>query len=425
VLHGVASGKRITLLDCSAVASTSYGYLGRQQGPDEQRVRVTTALVGVHLDDADDAVFQTCEVAIEDLTTWAAESPLTAGVQFEDERPTGGHIEATSLDARIARIAGLTLRLVHYQTIPSYNSLRGSTMAYIRHFATVKLLAEDSSALKDLRNHARSVQDLVSLGVHRAAGLLWMKLTLPPEDVQRPTGFPTLPREVSVYERPSSATGEPAAEGVSRGVLFTCLALPFETVVPRWFELRERYGASINLILALRYAPGGYLETQVSAAVTAAESMHRSLDLGPAMSKEEWTALKEGIKEAVPEGRRQWISERLGHNEPSLRQRLLQLAARPDPEAMNALLPDPSRWAQMATRARNDLAHTGRTSGHTLDDLYAVTKVTTAVVLLNILSDLGLAAEQQQRVLVENADFSTAARISRERCTRAPDAGGS
>ena len=52
----------------------------------------------------------------------------------------------------------------------------------------------------------------------------------------------------------------------------------------------------------------------------------------------------------------------------------------------------------MATRARNDLAHTGRTSAHTLDDLYAVTRVTTAVVLHNMLHDLGLSSEKQRAI---------------------------
>ena len=326
VLHGIASGRRVTLLDCLPVASKSYGFLGLAQSPDEQQVKVTTALVGVHLDRADEHVFTSCEIALEDLTAWAAESPLSVRITTEGDRQVGGSVEATTLDSRTARRTGVYFRLMHYQTIPNFENQRGSTTGYIRHFATVQLQRESSASLADLRHLARGIQDLVSLGVHRAAGLLWMKLALPPENAIRPEGFPTLPREVQVYERPSSAVGDPNADRVLRGVLFSCDTLPFETVVPRWFELRDQYAAAINLLLALRYAPGGDPETQVSTAVTAAEAMHRALNLGPLLPPEEWTALKKLLVDAAPSEHRQLIHKRLGSNEPSLRQRLLQLA---------------------------------------------------------------------------------------------------
>jgi ApeA N-terminal domain 1 len=64
VLQGYASGKRVTLLDCAPVASVSRGFLGTLlQGPDEQQISVTSALIGVHIDRADEEVFTRCEVA--------------------------------------------------------------------------------------------------------------------------------------------------------------------------------------------------------------------------------------------------------------------------------------------------------------------------------------------------------------------------
>lgn len=90
---------------------------------------------------------------------------------------------------------------------------------------------------------------------------------------------------------------------------------------------------------------------------------------------------------------------------------------------MGILLPDPERWAKKSTRARNDLAHTGHSSGHTIEDLYAVVKVTAAVVLLNLLHDMGLTSDRQRTILRDNSDLRLACRLSREHCSDQPAEG--
>jgi hypothetical protein len=55
-------------------------------------------------------------------------------------------------------------------------------------------------------------------------------------------------------------------------------------------------------------------------------------------------------------------------------------------------VPDVDRWARRTTLARNDLAHEGKTPSHSTDELIAVVDVTTAIVILNVLHELGLPA---------------------------------
>lgn len=59
-------------------------------------------------------------------------------------------------------------------------------------------------------------------------------------------------------------------------------------------------------------------------------------------------------------------------NDPTLRDRLHALATRPDQEAISVLVPDVDYWAKRTARARNDLAHKGRTPNHSFDELAAV-----------------------------------------------------
>lgn len=416
VLHGVADNKQVTLFDCLPTSSTSYG-MGFG-APAKQKVHAGTALVGVHLSSRDDAVFTGGRASIEGLTDWSGDSVFSMTLGLEDGDRLDGHgaIEATPVDGHTARYEASTLRLEHHHTLPNFEHRLGSTLGRMTDTAVLYIEPDEPASLLDLRQTVRAMQDLISLATHRAAGVLWIALSMPPEDRQRPEGYPTLPRVVSLYEK-QTVGGDPDARAPTRGALFTLSDLPFETLVPRWLGIRDRFAATCSLLLGLRYVPGGYLETQLSQAVTAAEAMHRALDLEPPIPPDEFEVLRQRLRESVPKARREWLRDLLLHgNAPTLRERLLDLAAWPDAEAMAMLLPDPQRWATMTKDARNNLAHTGRSGGQDIQVLYAVSRVTNAVVLLNLLHEVGLSGERQRAILTNMSDLSTAVQLSRDYC---------
>lgn len=102
----------------------------------------------------------------------------------------------------------------------------------------------------------------------------------------------------------------------------------------------------------------------------------------------------------VPEERRGRFKAAI-RNAPTLRDRLLALAARPNQDVIMQFVPDVDHWAKWTARARNDLAHEGRTPNHSIDELDAIVGATTAVVILNVLRELGLSAEQQRQIVRE------------------------
>jgi hypothetical protein len=124
-------------------------------------------------------------------------------------------------------------------------------------------------------------------------------------------------------------------------------------------------------------------------AVGAAEVFHRKLCKDPPIPEEEFAEMKARILERVPAARQQWVDSRLW-NEPSLRERLVDLATAPEPEVMNQLVPNPKAWARATALARNGIAHRGRTKS---DEMYAVVKVTTVVVIVNLLHQLEIPKE--------------------------------
>lgn len=241
--------------------------------------------------------------------------------------------------------------------------------------------------------------------------MIWLRLKLTgdgPGAERHP-----MERYVEVLYSPA-AVGERDAKAIEHHrVFFTCSDIPFEEIVPRWCAVRDRLRASTDLILALRYAPARYVESRLLMAVGAAEALHRVLGIEERpMPNAEFKKLREAMLELAPEDQRERLKSAI-RNDMTLRDRLGALVNRPDQEAVSVLVPDVERWASRTVKARNDLAHEGRTPRHELEELVAVVEVTTGVVILNLLHEIGLPADRQRAIVREHPQLRMIARWAR------------
>ena len=132
--------------------------------------------------------------------------------------------------------------------------------------------------------------------------------------------------EMCSSTRGQIVVGDPDERGVRGGdALFTLgvEGIEHRILIPRWFEVREKFRITCDMILGLLYIKGGYIQTHLITAVAAAEAMHEALALDPPMPDSEFKALKKALKKDVPDNRKQWLSEKPGSNTHTLRQRLL------------------------------------------------------------------------------------------------------
>lgn len=416
---GVADNKEVTLLDCHPTHSQTYGF--GLDGPHKQTVSALTALVGIHLEESEQAVFTECRVSVENLGRWAASSVFTGTMGLKDGRTDGtGTISVEPVDEPTVVVNGTTITLAHEHTLPHFDDRRGETVGQMRDTVFVRFQPEAPYSLSEAREQAKAVQDLVSLATHRAAGMLWLRLRMPPEDRDYPEGYPVRDRDVAVYSD-VTVLGDPDAKAIAHHeVLFTCHDLPFEEVMPRWIEFRQTHRAAANMVLGLRYAPARYVEGNLLTAVGAAEVLHRNVPVEQMrMPKAEFDDLRAALLEAAPEEYRSWVKCAI-RNDPTLRDRLLALAALPDAEAMTTLVPDVEQWAKVATQARNDLAHTGQTKRQSIDELIVVVKVTAAVVTMILLQALGLPGEHQRKVVNDHPELRQTAKQARDVLTSKP-----
>lgn len=398
-LWGVAGHKEITLLDCVPTGSIrTFG--ARVNSPERQTVVATSALIGTHVGSENEAAFSLCDVSVEDLGQWAASSVLQGTLGVREGRPDGsGTITVAPVDEPSVEVDGAEFTLAHRHTFPYFDQRRGATVGRVRDTAFVRIKPQDRCSLRDAVGLAQLIQDLVSLATHRAAGAIWLRLRLRAPSSSPAGGRPLEDRDVDVIYQPAHVGDHNGKAVDSNHVFFTCDDIPFEEVIPRWSQVHQRLQAASNMILGLRYAPAQYIENRLLSAVGAAEVLHRGLQIDvPPIPADEFIAIRQAILDQVPEEYQERIKSAL-RNELTLRDRLRALAARPDAEAITRLVPDVERWARVTTRARNDLAHEGRTPRQSVDELIAVVNVTTAVVIVNLLNELGLPAERQREIV--------------------------
>lgn len=422
VIQGAAEQREITLLGC-VPKSTKRTIGARVKSPDKQSVVVTTALIGVHIGSEDEAAFSMVEVSVENFGLWAATSVFEQVLSVSDGRPDGrGSISVKPLEEQSVEVDGTKFVLAHRHTLPFFDERQGGTVGRMRDTAYMQIVPHEATSLHGAMRSAHLIQDLITLAIHRAAGVIWLRLKLAGDaSSESASGRPRLERKVEVIYSPT-VTGESDAKEIDhRRVFFTCESLPFEVVIRRWCEMHERFQPAINMVLGLRYAPGRYVENNLLTAAGAAEVLHRGLGIGgPPIPPADFKSMRKAMLTHVPEEHQDRVRESL-RNDRTLRERLYDLAARPDQEAVSSLVPDVDRWAGRTTTARNDLTHKGQTRDYSIDELIAVVDVTTAVVILNLLNELGLPAERQREIVHDHPQLRFTASKARD-WLRTPEA---
>lgn len=446
VIHGLCAGdQKVTLLDAFSVDGTTFG-LGFRGGPSEQTIHASQALTGVHLSDPQEEVFSGLQCAIEDTLSWSGSDAITAEMRWDGQRNrlTGdATITLRAVDALTTKVGGIEYSLSHTLTLPSYDHTRAGTRARVGDTPIFSLTSTENASLQSLTNHMHALVDLLALATGRNPAVLWTTLqrpsghetcpcaeTFPWKDphVRSRHGIPhqpeecpeVRPRQVGLYYR-GRGTGDPDAKSVdAHNVVFTLDDIPFSSVLPKWLEVREKFQAACNILISARYSQDAYVEASALTSVAAAEAFHKALAEPNPTPPDVMEDLVAKAVEAMPEDRKEWIKQVIprGH---SLRERLNRLAERMPDSCRERLLPDAVEWAKAAQRTRNSLSHSGKSEAN-VRLLDAVMRVTRAVVLVNILLELGLSEDRILQALTYNKELSGACALARKHLSKTPAA---
>lgn len=428
MLHGIVDKKGddqfVTLLGVWFKTASSFSPFNWFEPPRWMELRAQTAVVGCHLVEPREACFIASMGTIENMTQWSRHSGIAMQYFKPEVGTVGGRIEITQLAPLVAELPTVTAKLHQVYWSPYADQRRSGTVARIRESATIEYSSADGKPLDEWIDLLAATGDLVSMSTLSPCGLMSIHMYLPPTPEMFPEDHPLRDQrhEVEIYTvRVVRPKPEEEAHETWQMVL-TPDDLDFAQLLPKWMEVHERFASARGMILGLRYVTGGYVETQVVTAVAAAESFHRALESPPPIPPDEFASLRKGLLENVPPKFKSWLAARIVRNEPTLKQRLTDLATRPG-EFMKNLVPNPEAWAKAAGDARNALAHLGASGDNDRKHLYALVRVTDAVVILNLLFELGIPTARLEQALSSHRQLSHAASLGREHFPAAPATG--
>ncbi|MFK4804314.1 HEPN domain-containing protein [Microbacterium sp. ZW CA_36] len=408
LVYGMSGGQLITLAEVQFTKLDRFR-VGHRGPADATTAHVETALIGCHIEDADSAVFEGAIGTIENLSSWSRLS----GMQFEGVRDDNGRrgssIVSTAIAPLVAEAGDLKITLFDMPWAPQSEFTRWGSRASIRETASLQFVSNRPRSFAGWTEELRTAGDLVSLCGLTACGLMSIRLLLPANPERYREGDPRakVRNEVYVVQRRITRPDPLAPALEARHFVVTLDDFDFQALMQRWLDVRETFSAARGMILGLKYVPGGYVETQLIAAVAAAESMHRALDPAGPIEDGQYRQLRQQLLDAIPPEHVTWVRDRLPRNEPSLKERLLDLARRPG-EFMRELVPDAEKWAKETRTARDQLAHTGETKAQSIEQMAAISEVTAAVVALNLLFELGAPVDALADALSRQPDLRLA-----------------
>jgi hypothetical protein len=164
--------------------------------------------------------------------------------------------------------------------------------------------------------------------------------------------------------------------------------------IARWLDASERFQRALSSFISIKHAKQMFAENRFLNVTFAAEAFHRTTVGGSYMDEEAFNGLLSIYLENTPEKDHDWLRGRIEHgNEPPLRKRLQQLAARAG-ASTRPLIGDKERWAYTLAQLRNELTHMGNDSRvFEGADLVFVTESVYAVVRMCMLMDCGVSPE--------------------------------
>lgn len=393
VVLGSARGLEITLIDCFTLSTDRMGHVDASY----QDLHVGQALVGAHVD-GDERAFEAAIVRIENLSRWldleqhlrregdhefesvVAERPVERSCTTDD----GWTIVARGLPQPF-RVNASHSRIEVAGEISGYLVLRPPAPVGAGDFDQIVL----------------ELMDLVSLASGEPSGRLSLTLIHrdPSKHRDRDGTLFDVERQVKSYGA-RTHTATPDTEGPQRWqFLFTCADRPFEKIVPQWLRVRRASSKACSVYFGLRYARPTYTEVRLLLLAITAEVMHQ--DLFPNETELPLDVFRERrarlLAAADGDEERDWALRKL-RNDPTLRERLVSLAGKPDAAARELVVPDVEVWSRRLKDARNSLAHTGHGDSR---DIFVLERMTNSLIALVFMEQLGLSPETQQRAAGE------------------------
>jgi hypothetical protein len=384
---GLAESVKITLI--GGISTLMHGF---PNAASYQEITGSRALIGAHIACASEAAFSSVMLTIENFGSFLGRYAFDRSGNRTEGRESAVYDPADKIAFSIESWKFQVT--THFPGFQNREERGSNRLAGITEEHLI-VTSEAPRPLADFDEMTMAFMDLITLASGEGSGMIDMRLELAKDPNENyPPGDGRNYRVVQMYgariheARPRDV---PQESGRFR---FTCADMPFEDITRAWLPLRERAISAMNLFFGLYYSRPGFTETRLLSAAVVAESLHVTIFGNPPKWKpKEFETLRTVIASIDDPEQRGWVKARI-KNEISFKERLIQLAERPDQVAITALLGNTETWVRRLVNARNGLAHTGADTKKN-GDIFELTEVTLFLAALVLLAEIGLPGDVQ------------------------------
>lgn len=384
LIHGVASGSAITLVD-----ARSRGFTISGPGMQVSRYQAAATVVGAHLAPGAEPTFRRARFRFDVLDAWAGVAATTARVvATADGAGVAGvdlayrnlpDVVLTDGDVRVA----LATSGEWSRPAVGEHRLRQESALECDYTTPAPIGRVVNASLRDLQGvltllsgHPARV-DAIDVWVESGVRPTWAALHVP-----------------LTFNAPRDAV--PDADDMP-------LPLPLlggyaPTVFAAWFARQAQLDAVLNLFAAVETSPGLYLEAEFLFRAQALESLHRRTDDARLLTDVEYAPVRDQLLAVIdasghPRAVRQALTAKLQYlPELSLRRRLRALIGRVR-EALVEVFPPDARFVEAVVDTRNYLTHYDARGAHRASTglaLYILTQQLRVLLQLALLEQMGL-----------------------------------
>jgi hypothetical protein len=388
LLHGMVGGTPITVSD---LVSGGWKSIAGER-PFQTRYAVNTVIAGIHT--TTEARYRGAQVRLLNLNEWANRRPW----RFSEDDIYSVTVEPH--EGLSASVSGANVSL-----------WRGRSQNGAGSLSEIRLTSDERVHFEFTQ--AIQLDEIEHDYIRPLRGLLELAATAPGETLEflvTPEGDEEGWHTGAVL---SAEARRPPPEPIYPFFfLFTLADLPFEEVIPKWWDLHKRLGVVADLLATTE----GYVGQQFLNAASAIEGYHRHLTPRVRKTPEHRARLRV-IRDAVPERDRSWVMEHLAFShEPTFSERVDYVINRAG-ETFSSAIPELGAWKKWVKDGRNAVAH--RDPG--MVDVDAEWRVTVRVtdtirwaLTLALLKDLGFGDAFIEQAVRRNRAFPGSIALLRE-----------
>jgi hypothetical protein len=417
-VHGVSLGQKITLLDCRSVHANYPMTLG--EPPQFQILEASQALIGLYIDASDAAVFDTCRLRVENQHNLMQAGDIS--IITREQSTNEYSVRLDTIGSSQIEVEDFTISMKPWSDINSSSTRRSR---YARSEVGVEIeissnVPRSYEAFGKLRN---DLIDLTALASDKRCGIVSEHVQLAEKErfivpdigtdgkISQKELERTVTAEVHTVRTVLPDSSETPVD--SDDLLFTVGDMPFDKMFSRWLPLRRKIDIAGNMIFGLLNREPAFVQTQLLTIAVAAEALSRGLrpDALPMTPRDFERLLGEALKTLDPGDRERF--EGLVRNEPTYRDRLLDIASIPAQAAVDLVLPNREGWVNSLRSVRNGLAHGLARDMGELDELHLLFLRTKYLLYLVIMAEIGLSESVQERCIRKNASLMRLNRAAR------------